>query len=299
VTKVTGMQLSDDGAIEMVRPRRWRAGVALIAGAGWLGIAAGCGDDKPASPPPATACSGNDGGTLADASAPPAGGVPRLIVPAYVYPGAEWDRLIAAAPTVGILIANPADGPGGTADPVYQDAIGRAQQAGIAVLGYVATAYGQRPSADVLSDINGYYDLYQPSGIFLSEGPMDADCVGMEAKFLAYASAARARDPKAFVAVGTRYCPAYIYFSDLIVLFARQETEYQTFQPANWMPSRSADRFAHLVSEVPGQAMEATLARARALGAGWLYVTDDLLPNPWDSLPSYFDREVEIASTFR
>jgi hypothetical protein len=198
---------------------------------------------------------------------------------------------------VGILVANPADGPGSVADPAYQGAMARAKLAGIMVLGYVATSYGQRPSAEVLADINAYYDLYGPSGIFLSEGPMDTDCSVMETTFLAYANAARARDPRAFVALGTRFCPSYIYFSDLIVLFSAPQDAYDAFQPADWMPSRSPERFAHLVIGVPGEQMEATVRRARALGAGWIYVTDDGPPNPWDQLPSYFEQQLRIMST--
>ena len=282
-------------------PRRLAGVVALAASAAW--IVAGCGDNKPASAfvLPLALDGGNLGDAGGDNMAPItlAAGAPRMFVPTYVYPGPEWDRIIAAAPTVGIMVADPADGPGTATDAAYLDAMSRAKQAGIMVLGYVTTTYGQRPSADVLKDVNTYYDLYRPSGIFLSEGPMDADCTAMEATFLAYANAARARDPQAFVAIGTRYCPSYIYFTDLIVLFARQETEYATFQPATWMPGRSADRFAHLISEVPGEALEATLGRARTLGAGWVYVTDDALPNPWDQVPSYFDREVRIVSTLK
>jgi hypothetical protein len=33
--------------------------------------------------------------------------------------------------------------------------------------------------------------------------------------------AVRARDSRAFLAVGTRFCPTYIYFFDLMVQFAR------------------------------------------------------------------------------
>jgi hypothetical protein len=256
----------------------------------------GCGDNKPADRP----LSGVDvdGGASADSAVAGSGGLPRLIVPMYSYPGPEWERVLAAGPTVGMMIANPSDGPG-TGDPVYQQAIARAQQSGLMVLGYIATSSGQRASAEVLADIQAYYDLYHPSGIYLSEGPLDADCAASESTFLAYAQAARLRDPQAFVAIGTRSCPSYIYFSDLIVLFARAQADYDLFQPADWMPARSPDRFAHLVSEVPGDALEATLRKALGLGAGWIYMTDDVLPNPWDQLPSYFDQEVAIVSTWR
>ncbi|HET6149720.1 MAG TPA: spherulation-specific family 4 protein [Polyangia bacterium] len=264
----------------------------------WL-VASGCGDNKPAIPRAVSLGDAAVGGDPDAAPMPLSADSPRMFVPTYVYPGPEWDRVIAAAPRVGIMVANPADGPGSVADPAYQDAIARAKQAGIMVLGYVATFYGQRPSAEVIADINTYYDLYGPSGIFLSEGPIDTDCSAMEAMFLAYANAARTRDAQAFVALGTRYCPTYIYFSDLIVLFSAQREAYDAFQPAEWMPSRSPERFAHLVIGVPGEAMEATVRRARALGAGWIYVTDDDLPNPWDQLPSYFEQELRVMSTLK
>jgi len=304
----TTSMIKDEHATEETRtPRR----TALRAG--WAALvlevifASGCGDNKPAAP--RVLAVGGDGGDSSDAPtdaseggpAPPTSGAgaSRMFVPAYVYPGVEWDRLIAAAPTVGIIVANPADGPGAIVDSTYLDAMARARQAGVMVLGYVTTAYGERASADVLLDINTYYDLYHPSGIFLSEGPMDTDCDAMESTFLAYANAARARDPQAFIALGTRLCASYVYFTDLMVLFSAQLGIYDAFQPAAWMPARSPERFAHLVSEVPGEALEATVGRAHTLGAGWIYVTDDVLPNPWDTLPSYFDRELQIISTLR
>ena len=33
------------------------------------------------------------------------------------------------------------------------------------------------------------------------------------------------------------------------------------------------------------------LATARAQNVGWIYVTDDVLANPWDALPSYWEAE--------
>ena len=75
-----------------------------------------------------------------------------------------------------MIVFNPASGPGTSTMPGYADAIARAQAAGIVMLGYVATSYGARPEAEVTADINNYYDLYNPDGIYFAEGPMDADC---------------------------------------------------------------------------------------------------------------------------
>jgi hypothetical protein len=227
-----------------------------------------------------------DGGTV------PIGTV-RIAVPAYYAPGAEWNRLIAAAPTVGMIVFNPDSGPGTAADPAYAKVIADAQAAGITMLGYVATSYGARPEADVIADINHYYDYYTLSGIYFAEGPMDADCTQMEAMYRRMADAVHARDPRAYLAVGTRYCPTYIVFFDLMVQFARNWNEYQNeYTPPAWMPANSPSRFCHFVHSVPAAEAGAALSRTMANGAGWVFVTDQGEPNPWGVLPTYFDEEL-------
>jgi Spherulation-specific family 4 len=220
----------------------------------------------------------------------------RMAVPAYFYPGPEWERLVAAAPTVGMIIFNPASGPGQASDPQYAKAVADAKAVGIVVLGYVFTNYGQRPSVDVLDDIKRYYDFYSPSGIYLAEGPMEADCGPMEAEYHAFADAARSRDARAYLAVGTRFCPTYVYFFDLMVQFARNWTEYQMYASPSWMPANSPERFCHFVNTVSGTAASEALSREVTNGAGWVFTTDESDPNPWGKLPSYFDDEVRAVS---
>ena len=129
-----------------------------------------------------------------DGAAPRPGTV-KMAVPAYFDPPSpEWQRLIAGAPAVGMIVFNPESGPGTAADPAYTQVIAQAQAAGIVMVGYVATSYGARPEADVIADINRYYDFYTLSGIYFAEGPMDADCTAMEPMYHRMADAVRARD---------------------------------------------------------------------------------------------------------
>ena len=66
----------------------------------------------------ASACGGGGGSADPDAGTSTvinidAGGVMpgsvRMVVPAYFSPGPQWQRVIAAAPTVGMIIGNPAN----------------------------------------------------------------------------------------------------------------------------------------------------------------------------------------------
>ncbi len=78
-----------------------------------------------------------------------------------------------------------------------------------------------------------------------------------------------------------------------MVQFARNWTEYQTdYTPPAWMPANSPERFCHFVNSVPASDASAALSRAAANGAGWVFVTDGMDPNPWGALPSYFDDEL-------
>jgi hypothetical protein len=228
-----------------------------------------------------------------DGAAPKPGTV-RMAVPAYFDPpSAEWDRLIAGAPAVGMIVFNPESGPGTASVQAYTQVIARAQAAGIVMVGYVATSYGARPEADVIADINRYYDFYALSGIYFAEGPMDTDCDAMEAMYHRMADAVRARDASAYLAVGTRFCPTYITFFDMMVQFARNWPEYQAdYTPPSWMPANSPQRFVHFVHSVPPAEASAALSRALANGAGWVFVTDQTDPNPWGVLPSYFNQEL-------
>ena len=219
-------------------------------------------------------------------------GTLRMVVPAYWEPDADWQKIIAAAPTVGMIIFNPSNGPGTTTDAAYTSAIAQARAAGILVLGYVATSYGQRPQADILADVNKYYDLYTPSGIYFAEGPMEADCDNLETEYRQLTTQALSRDPKAYLAIGTRYCPSFIEFSDLMVEFAEDWVTFQSYTVPSWMPANSPERFCQFINSVPADQASQALSMAVGYGAGWVFATDGTAPNPWGALPSYYDQEL-------
>jgi hypothetical protein len=218
----------------------------LRSGAICLLALAACGGGSGAVANPDAGALGNGGGDGSAAITVDAGGVSpgsvRMAVPAYFAPGPEWQRVIAAAPTVGMVIINPASGPGTSTDPGYAQVIAQARAAGIIVLGYVSTSYGQRPEADVIADINKYYDLYSMSGIYLAEGPMEADCTPLEAQYRRVVDAAHARNAQ-YMAIGTHYCPTYVVFVDLMVEFAMSWSDYQSYVVPTWMPAGSPERF--------------------------------------------------------
>ncbi len=165
----------------------------------------------------------------------------RMIVPAYWDPDQQWQRIIADAPTVGMIIFNPDNGPGTATNAAYTAAIAQAQAAGIIVLGYVSTQYGQRAEGDIDADVNGYYQYYAPSGIYFAEGPTADTCDTLQAEYERLAALAHSHDAKAYVAIGTRFCPTFITFSDLMVEFAETLSTYEGYTSPSWMPRQKLE----------------------------------------------------------
>lgn len=221
----------------------------------------------------------------------------ELLVPAYFYPAddgaASWQALAAAAPGVGITaILNPDSGPGAALDPSYGSVVDGLQAAGGRVIGYVHTSYGTRSAATVKAEISRYYTLYGVDGIFIDEMSNDGAKLGYYQSLHDYI---RGLDADGYIVgnPGTRTAQGYLATADVLVTFESPAAEYAGYEADAWTQSQDASRFAHLVYEVPNAAaMQATIARARAMNVGHVYVTDDDISNPWDRLPSYWAEEV-------
>lgn len=232
----------------------------------------------------------------------------RLAIPSYIYPGGAgldlWQRMTDAAPTVGLVIINPASGPGIAVDANYAAQLTRSQAAGQTVIGYVHTSYGARALADVKADVDGFYAFY-PSldGIFLDEVSTDCTFVdeapGGNGYYSELYDYIQAQTGRSFVVInpGVQTNECYVEVSDVILSF---ENTYATYtaggysQPA-WVADYHPSRFWHLVHTTASAAeMRNALHLSRQRNAGWVYVTPDVMPNPWDDLPpeSYWDNEL-------
>ena len=75
-----------------------------------------------------------------------------IAVPSYFYPctgssSCKWDMMDNNANAVKIAIINPDSGPGSSVDQNYASQVTRSKTAGISVVGYVHTSYGQVSSS--------------------------------------------------------------------------------------------------------------------------------------------------------
>lgn len=235
-----------------------------------------------------------------------------LLLPAYFYPGPLWTQATSGTPdATDYLIMNPDSGPGMSSDPAYVAAVAAAQAAGYKVLGYVATGYGVVDSAVVEAQCDTYLSWYGVNGIFFDEVLAETAWESYYYTVVSYVKFHSAFPTNAPVALNPGTIPTDEYFmilADVIVIFEGSYADYVAWTPPVWGPpayNGFADeaardfqynrRTAHLVYDTAGSA---NMANAYALSierhAHFIYITDDVLTNPWDTLPGYWTDEVTL-----
>jgi hypothetical protein len=215
----------------------------------------------------------------------------RMGVPAYAYPPtnmAYWSQLLTGAPTLGLIVADPADGPGIRRDPNYVAAIEQAHERGIAVVGYVTLRYGASAGAPLAAAIESWYALYAVDGIFVDEVPSSKLCVVDCERVYRWVKSQLSGLGLVVLNPGTQTVEDYMAACDILV---NNESTWLTYRdayppPPAWVDDYPAERFWHLVHACPTESeMRAALWLARDRNAGWIFVTDHTGVNAYDTLP--------------
>ena len=195
-----------------------------------------------------------------------------IIVPLYTYPtDGTWDRLIAlrtAHPSVAVIaIINPNSGPGLVIDQNYVEGVKKLQAAAIQTLGYVATGWGSIPFVNAQSQADTYYRWYQVNGIFWDEFAAEA---GQEGYYANLTQGVRGLMALSVGNPGTQASSTYFPLVDFLIQFEGDHLPD---------PRSTANYLSYNVKILPTNFPR----------PNWLYITDDTLPNPWDTLSSYLE----------
>jgi hypothetical protein len=216
---------------------------------------------------------------------PPSGSGVCYAVPAYFHPAdnpAGWKALAALGPTLAFAIVNPNSGPADAPDPRYREPIKAVHAAGGRVIGYVDTAYGHRPAADVLSDIKAYHSWYGLRGAFLDQVSSHPDQLAHYRDVAG--SARRAGLDYLVINPGVVPHPGYAEIADTVVTFEGPWTEYRGPEVADWMRLHPIQRFCHLVYGAPKGTLTDAVRDSTARHVGVLYTTELTGANPWSGL---------------
>ena len=221
----------------------------------------------------------------------PASSGQGMAVPAFFPPGRLWSQVDSAAPTLRLVVMNPASGPGPAYDQSYGSVVRTAQKRGITVVGYVDTNYGARGLSAVEADVEKYFSWYHVNGIFFDRASTDCALAVAPTSYYATLNAyvkARGGAARTILNPGKQTNECFLADADIVLTFEGSATQYlNSYSAPAWVAKYSPSHFWHVVY---GASDAALMARAVQLskerGAGYVYVTPDALPSPYDTLPT-------------
>ena len=236
-----------------------------------------------------------------------------VLVPSYMYPsasGSAWNTFIAhpmRSTKVGrIMIVNPNSGPGKEAKTDYRNIVEAAQRSGNKVYGYVSTRYGKVDARTVEEEVREYLKWYRVDGIFVDEVSAEPAQVARYYQPLATFISTVTDGGGVILNAGTYPDASYAEIkvqppSKLqIVVF---ENDYAVFSSASfivpsWTRKYPPSMFIDIVYKTPAVDVAKVLQLSAKRGVGFVYVTDQIMPDPYEALPSYwaeFDRDVQAG----
>lgn len=227
-------------------------------------------------------------------------GAIKLLVPLYVDPGSEWDELITAANAGAnniIAIINPDNGPVSSGpDSSYTTYMQKFADAGIEMVGYVHTLYGDRAVSDVEADVATYATKYPGlKGIFVDETSADASEVsyytGLNSNILS-----KSGYVYNIINPGTVPDQGYANAATNIVVFESPASQWENNFPS-WVTGGSRSAFSAIAYAASQSQMSSLLSEMKASNMGMVYVTDGASGCcTYNDLVSFFSAEASAVA---
>src|SRR2546428_351596 len=245
----------------------------------------------------------------------PASSRTGVIISLYISPGSNtcgqfggpgttncYDALIAVHnlhPSVPIVAkVNPSNGPGTAPDATHLNGFNKLKAAGITVLGYVSTGYARDPNKSIAiseGKIDAYKNWYNLDGIFFDEMSNNAADAPYYSTVSNYAK--NVDGMKMTVCnPGTSIPQSDVGVCDTFEIYESAGlASISTLQSRTFYPNYDKHSF-YMLAHTTNSIIQ-TDVTDRIPYVGYMYITNDVEPNPYDTIPPYFLNEVAYLDT--
>lgn len=204
----------------------------------------------------------------------------ELLIPAYFDAKAIWDTVLGSnLDKLGGVIINPNSGPGQSFDHEYLKLCTRLRKARVNVLGYVSTRWGERPTEEILEEIETYAKWYGVNDMFLDEAATGEEMLSVYKDIYESINGLVVLNP------GVVPHKGYLDVGDVIVVFESDVAKLKGLKMPAWV-SANRDKMCYIVMNCPTTAMPSALKKA-SINARYVYITNgkyDVLPKYWSAL---------------
>jgi hypothetical protein len=225
----------------------------------------------------------------------------QIAVPAYFKDEAQWNKVIDT-PAVGWVIGHPDTPANGrfVAEKELVERLGRAKAKGKKTLVYVTAGYDKETWQTVADKVESALSAYPDvDGVFLDEILYDqCEKYSSLSKGAGGLRGVRERNPNKLVVLnpGAPILKCYEGLADAYLNLERADKDVSAWlenvnlsgnvPEYSWMfQSARRPQIWQMVHSVPANRMSAAVDEALQRNASVLFLTPDLMPNPYDRLP--------------
>ncbi len=220
----------------------------------------------------------------------------HLVIPAYFYSSSIWAQAADSKPAPSDIILDISGiGAGNEPDAHFQAVVHQVRAKGITILGYISTVDGQRPAAQVETEVRNYKAWYGVTDIFLDRVSGVEPQAAYYRQLVSYIHRFDAGS-SVWLNPGQYPDPSYMSIGDVVMVFEGTYAQYLSLQVPGWAAKYPASRFAQTIYATPSSGLAQVFELAASRRAGHVYVTDGSGSNPYGGLPSYWSREDSTAS---
>ena len=224
-----------------------------------------------------------------------------VILAAYSYPFVDsdyWESVISeGGEKIPYVVINPNNGPGNKVDLNYVRQLEENVKAGIKNIAYIRTNYQKRSLKSVLADVDKYYRLYGKnnlSGFFFDEVGVEEKNQPAYMKTIYEYVKNKSKDNLVIANPGRQITDNLAPYADIFVTSEISADEYinRFTEPESEFENNEDNfyRIWHIVYGAKPEQYEQIIKLSKKRNAGWLMITDDVQPNPYDDLPTNFRR---------
>ncbi len=213
----------------------------------------------------------------------------NLIIPLYKEDKTLWDKLISLNIDRLIAVVNPDNGAGTTKSLFYEDIINRLIINNKIPIGYIPTNYGSRNIDDVKNELDRWLAFYPNiEGFFIDEVSGNINDYQYYEEIFFYIKSKG--DFFTVLNVGSYPNESYFNIADNIVVYEGD---------VNNLNISVCDSYSNKSSIIVYNGTETDMENIiKNSNCNYVYITDDNLPNPYDTLPTYIDIEVETIKIY-
>jgi len=231
-----------------------------------------------------------------------------VLIPWYNYPihwstDYQWDDLAKAASEISITaIINANNGPG-SGGPNADYEVGMSELADkVTTVGYVQTGYGTRDISTVKAEIDewaNHWVSHGLSGIFIDEMSNETNKLPYYEELYAYIlSKPGLEEVHGNPGMSSEEDYVSTPATTGLVIFENYISEWPSYSTDSWVNDYDAAHFSMLVHTASTTSeMQTAIDLALERNIGLVYVTDDVMPNPWDRLPTFWQKQVNYIKS--